>query len=84
MDGTHSSPDSSLCVVTGAFGYSGKYIARRLLAAGKRVRTLTSSPGRENPFRGAVDVRPYNFDRPDELARRRNRRKSHEQVRLGQ
>ena len=69
MDGTRSSPDSSLCVVTGAFGYSGKYIARRALAAGKRVRTLTSSPGRENPFQGAVDVRPYNFDRPDDLAR---------------
>ena len=30
-----------LHVVTGAFGYSGKYIATRLLAEGRRVRTLT-------------------------------------------
>jgi NADH dehydrogenase len=54
-------------VVTGAFGYSGKYITARLLAAGRRVRTLTNSPNRENPFGGAVDVHPYNFDRPDAL-----------------
>ena len=35
-----------LHVVTGAFGYSGKYIARRLLDRGVRVATLTNSPGR--------------------------------------
>jgi uncharacterized protein YbjT (DUF2867 family) len=56
-------------VVTGAFGYSGKYIATRLLAAGHRVRTLTNSLQRQNPFGAAVEAHPYNFDRPDELAR---------------
>jgi uncharacterized protein YbjT (DUF2867 family) len=56
-------------VVTGAFGYSGKYIAARLLAAGTRVRTLTNSPCRRNAFDGAVEAHPYNFDKPDELAR---------------
>jgi NADH dehydrogenase len=56
-------------VVTGAFGYSGKYIAARLLAAGQRVRTLTNSPCRRNPFGNAVEAHPYNFDRPDELER---------------
>ena len=35
-------------VVTGAFGYSGRYIAERLLQAGKHVRTLTNSPNREH------------------------------------
>jgi len=55
--------------VTGAFGYSGKYIARRLLAGGWRVRTLTNSLERNNPFKGAVEVHPYNFDKPAELAR---------------
>jgi uncharacterized protein YbjT (DUF2867 family) len=55
-------------VVTGAYGYSGKYITRRLLASGHRVRTLTNSPGRENPFGARVDARPYDFDRPDRLA----------------
>ncbi len=59
----------ALAVVTGAFGYSGKYIARRLIAAGRRVRTLTNSPQRQNPFGASVEAHPYNFDRPDELER---------------
>lgn len=33
--------DKELNVVTGAFSYSGKYIARQLLAQGRRVRTVT-------------------------------------------
>lgn len=54
-------------VVTGAFGYSGKYIAQRLLAAGDTVRTLTNSPDRANPFDGAVEVHGYHFDDPAAL-----------------
>ena len=50
-----------LHVVTGAFGYSGRYIARRLLEAGHRVRTITKSPGRPDPFGGRVEVRPLDF-----------------------
>ena len=60
---------SDVTVVTGAFGYSGKYITRRLLAAGCRVRTLTNSPQRQHAFGDAVEVYPYNFDQPDALAR---------------
>jgi NADH dehydrogenase len=56
-----------LHVVTGAFGYSGQYIARRLLAAGHRVRTLTNSPDRPDPFAGQVEARPYDFDDPPRL-----------------
>ncbi|NIS78666.1 MAG: NAD(P)H-binding protein [Anaerolineales bacterium] len=48
--------------VTGAFGYSGKYIASRLLREGKTVRTLTNSPDRANPFGSQVQVFPFNFD----------------------
>ena len=48
--------------VTGAFGFSGKYIATRLLNAGRRVVTFTNSPNRENPFEGKVEVRPFQFD----------------------
>ncbi len=55
--------------VTGAFGYSGKYIALRLLARGRRVVTLTNSPGRPHPFGDAVAVRPLVFSDPDGLAR---------------
>lgn len=55
--------------VTGAFGYSGKYIAQRLLRQGQRVMTLTNSPHRQNPFRGEVRAYPFNFDTPRELTR---------------
>ena len=57
-----------LHVVTGAFGYSGKYIATRLLDAGYRVRTLTNSLHRFNPFGERVEAYPFNFDNPDQLA----------------
>ncbi len=59
---------SDLHVVTGAFGYSGQYIAARLLDAGCRVRTLTNSTHRANPFGGRVEVHPFNFDDPGRLA----------------
>ncbi|MCI0393343.1 MAG: NAD(P)H-binding protein [Chloroflexi bacterium] len=56
-----------LHVVTGAFGYSGKYIAERLLADGQQVRTITNSPNRANPFGGRVETHPFNFDAPEKL-----------------
>jgi NADH dehydrogenase len=61
-------PEQELHVVTGAFGYSGKYIAARLLQAGKRVRTLTNSSGRQHEFSDRVEAHPFNFDRPSRLA----------------
>jgi uncharacterized protein YbjT (DUF2867 family) len=57
----------ALHVVTGAFGYSGKRIAARLIEAGHRVRTLTNSPGRPNPFAEKVEVCGYHFDDPAKL-----------------
>lgn len=59
---------AQLHAVTGAFGYSGKYIAQRLLAQGRRVITLTNSTDRANTFGGRVPIFPFHFDRPDELA----------------
>ncbi len=59
---------SDLHVVTGAFGYSGKYIASRLLDTGCRVRTLTNSSHRPNPFDGRIEVHPFSFDEPAKLA----------------
>lgn len=56
-----------LNIVTGAFSFTGRYISRRLLLMGERVRTLTGHPRRENPFGKEVEVYPYNFDRPEEL-----------------
>ncbi len=49
-------------VVTGAFGYSGKYIASRLLERGHSVHTITNSPKRANPFGGRVTASPFHFD----------------------
>lgn len=53
--------------VTGAFGYSGRYIAGRLLDAGHEVTTLTNSPNRPNPFAGRVQPFPFHFDEPGKL-----------------
>jgi NADH dehydrogenase len=53
--------------VTGAFGYSGRYIAKRLLEAGHSVITLTNSFKRENPFNGEVRAFPFHFDQPARL-----------------
>ena len=49
-------------VVTGAFGYSGRWIAKELLARGHRVRTLTNAIGRDDPFNGRVEVHTVDFD----------------------
>ncbi len=57
-----------LNVVTGAFGYTGKYVTRRLLAMGRRVMTLTNHPNRPNEFGDGVSVAPFNFDDPAALA----------------
>jgi hypothetical protein len=51
-----------LHVVTGAFGYSGRYITAELLARGARVRTLTNSLHRDNPFGDKIEVHPINFN----------------------
>jgi uncharacterized protein YbjT (DUF2867 family) len=54
-------------VVTGAFGYSGRYIAARLLERGHHVRTLTNSIHRENPLGGRVEAHPFHFGDPGAL-----------------
>jgi len=54
--------------VTGAFSYTGRSITRRLLEAGREVRTLTGHPSRPDPFGGKVSVVPYAFDDAAALA----------------
>jgi len=56
-----SGATAELHAVTGAFGYSGKYIARRLLAAGHNVVTLTNSRPDSDPFDGRVRALPLDF-----------------------
>jgi uncharacterized protein YbjT (DUF2867 family) len=60
---------TELNLVTGAFGYTGGYIARELIANGSRVRTLTNHARVDNPVARQLEIAPFNFDRPDDLAR---------------
>lgn len=59
---------SEFDVVTGAFGYTGRYIAARLLDSGRRVTTLTGHPNRPNPFGDRLAVAQLEFANPDALA----------------
>lgn len=51
-------------VVTGAFGYIGRYITQHLLDLGESVRTITTHPDKPNPFGAAVEAFPYSFEQP--------------------
>ena len=51
-----------LHVVTGAFSYSGKYIAQRLIEKGHQVRTITNRRHAADPFQGQVEAHPLAFD----------------------
>ncbi|MES0489008.1 MAG: NmrA family NAD(P)-binding protein [Leptospirales bacterium] len=53
--------------VTGAFGYSGQYIALRLLANGHEVNTLTDSQQRQSPLNGKIESSGFHFDEPEKL-----------------
>ena len=48
-------------VVTGAFSYTGRFIARKLLDDGRRVRTLTNHAQRPGAQEIEVDVAPLQF-----------------------
>ncbi len=55
--------------VTGAFGFSGRYIASRLLEAGHGVITLTNSLRRDNPFGEKIQPFPFHFEQPELLSK---------------
>ncbi len=59
--------ESQIHAVTGAYGYSGKYIAWKLLEKGHTVITLTNSLHRANPFGQKIQAYPFNFANPTEL-----------------
>lgn len=58
-----------LHVVTGALGYTGKSLTERLLDRSIRVRTLTNSANRPNPFGDHLEIHPLAFDDPAALER---------------
>ena len=55
--------------VTGAFGYTGKYISNLLLSENQKVITLTNSTNRNNEFNNIIKAFPFNFDNTKELIR---------------
>jgi NADH dehydrogenase len=59
--------DRKLHAVTGAFGYSGRHVARLLVERGERVVSLTGHPDRPDPFAGRVEVRAFRFEEPERL-----------------
>lgn len=53
--------DSAFDVVTGAFSFTGRFIARKLLAEGHSIRTLTNHPQRPGADDIKADVAPLQF-----------------------
>jgi uncharacterized protein YbjT (DUF2867 family) len=51
-------------VVTGAFSFTGRYVAAHLLERGREVRTLTRKAQDESPFGGRVRALPLDFGDP--------------------
>ena len=58
---------STLDAVTGAFSYTGRFVAPRLLAQGRSVRTLTNHADPQSPLAAKIDVFPLDFEQPDRL-----------------
>jgi NADH dehydrogenase len=54
--------------VTGSFGFTGRALTERLLAAGHDLVTLSRRSGAGDPLASRITVRPLRPDRADELA----------------
>ena len=58
---------ANIDVVTGAFSYSGRFIAAQLLERGHQVRTLTNHPNPGEALAARVPSYPLNFEDSDAL-----------------
>ena len=59
----------SKAIVTGAFSFTGRYIATELLSRGQEVATLTRQPDTANAFQGRIQAHPFSFDDPAQLTK---------------
>ena len=59
--------ERSFDVVTGAYGFTGRFIARRLLAQERRIKTLTNHPNRAGAEDIKAEVAPLQFADRDAL-----------------
>ena len=55
--------------ITGAYSYSGAYIAEAFLEAGWQVRTLTRNPKRPHRLQGKIEAFGLDFSRPEEIVK---------------
>lgn len=60
---------NKLAAVTGAFSYSGSYIAQALMDKGWETLTLTRRPERAHPLQGKVQAFPLDFEDRGALTR---------------
>lgn len=58
-----------LAAVTGAFSYSGSYIARALMNEGWEVKTLTRRPERAHVLQEKVRAKNLDFSKPAEISK---------------
>jgi NADH dehydrogenase len=49
-------------IVTGAFSYSGRFVAAELLERGRGVRTLTNHPNPRDPLASKIPAQPLDFE----------------------
>jgi uncharacterized protein YbjT (DUF2867 family) len=61
--------ETRLDAITGAFGFTGRALAERLLADGRDLVTLSRRTGESDPLRARLRVEPFDPDRPDLLVR---------------
>jgi uncharacterized protein YbjT (DUF2867 family) len=58
---------TQLDAITGAFGFTGRALAERLLTDGRELVTLSRRSGDGDPLRERIRVEPFDTDRPDRL-----------------
>jgi uncharacterized protein YbjT (DUF2867 family) len=58
---------TTLDAVTGAFSYTGRFVGPRLLARGRKLRTLTNHPNPRSPLAAQVEAFPLDFEQPARL-----------------
>lgn len=59
--------EKQLDAITGAFGFTGRALAERVLADGHDLVTLSRRSGAGDPLRDRLRVEPFDTDRPDRL-----------------
>lgn len=49
-------------LVTGAFSYTNRYVAQKLIAANEKVRTMTNHSDPTQPHYNQIEIKPYEFE----------------------